>query len=149
MSTLPIADIRRAGGMPSYGSSPIRRFRRTKADIWAIEDGLYKIVKRYQPMTVRNVFYRAVAAGLRVAVTEEQIKKWDLPRRPTKKTDSRAKGFDSDSVEVDAIEPDQLRQLVEDCITQCIDPVALERTKTIEAAERETLANMIQMEKAT
>ena len=39
----------------------------------AIADGLYQIVERYQPMTVRNVFYRAVAAGL-VEKTEAAYK---------------------------------------------------------------------------
>ena len=38
-----------------------------------IADGLYAIVERYQPMTVRNVFYRAVAAGL-VEKTEAAYK---------------------------------------------------------------------------
>ena len=57
----------------SYGSSPTRRSRRTKAVMGAIADGLYQIVERYQPMTVRNVFYRAVAAGL-VEKTEAAYK---------------------------------------------------------------------------
>ena len=38
-----------------------------------------------------------------VAVTPEQIVDWQLPTRPTKKTDSRSKNFKDESVEVDAI----------------------------------------------
>ncbi len=53
-----------------------------------------------------------------VAVTPQQIEEWNLPSRPTKRTDSRAKRFGySESVELDAIEPHQLRALVEGAIT--------------------------------
>lgn len=58
----------------------------------------------------------------RIAVTLEQIEAWNLPTRPTKKTDSRSKNFEGESVEVDAIRPTELRQLVRDTITQHIDP---------------------------
>src|SRR5262249_13758807 len=44
----------------------------------------------------------------RVAVTPEQINELQLPTRPTKKTDSRSRSFDGESVEVDAIPPRQL-----------------------------------------
>jgi len=47
----------------------------------------------------------------RVAVTPEQIQKWDLPTRPTKTTDSRSRDFVGESVDVDVIPPAQLRQL--------------------------------------
>jgi hypothetical protein len=47
----------------------------------------------------------------------------NLPTRPTKATDSRAKLFSGESVEVDAIPPKVLRALVSDCITRHIDPV--------------------------
>lgn len=39
----------------------------------------------------------------RVAVTQRQIDEWDLPTRPTKQADSRAKKFGPVSVELDAI----------------------------------------------
>jgi hypothetical protein len=49
----------------------------------------------------------------RVAVTPEQIEEWDLPSRPTKMKDTRARKFGRDtSVELDAIPVDKLRQLV-------------------------------------
>jgi hypothetical protein len=47
--------------------------------------------------------------------------------------------FDGDSVEVDGILPDQLRQLVEDCITGPIDDDRLEQLWAVEAAERQVL----------
>ena len=45
----------------------------------------------------------------RIAVLREQIKELQLPTRPTKRSDSRAKSFRGNSVEVDAIDPDTLR----------------------------------------
>jgi hypothetical protein len=50
----------------------------------------------------------------RVAVTPEQIRTLQLPTRPTKKTDSRAKAFGNQSVEVEAIPPATLRKLIRD-----------------------------------
>src|ERR1051325_387101 len=52
----------------------------------------------------------------RVAVTPEQITAYNLPTRPTKKSDPRSKNFGDISVELDAIEPDLLRQLVREVI---------------------------------
>lgn len=78
-----------------------------------------------------------------VAVNEKQIIDLDLQTRPTKKTDSRAKNFKGESVEVDAIHPDLLREMVEECITQHIDAAVLENTRMIEQAERETLQTVI------
>jgi hypothetical protein len=46
----------------------------------------------------------------RIAVNPDQIAAWNLPTRPTKQTDSRAKNFAAESVELDAIEPNQLRR---------------------------------------
>ncbi|MEX2119578.1 MAG: hypothetical protein WD847_08285 [Pirellulales bacterium] len=75
----------------------------------------------------------------RVAVKAEQIKSLKLPTRPTKKTDSRAKSFKGDSVEVDAIPPKALKTMVETCIVQHIDHEVVRRLKSVEDAERETL----------
>lgn len=79
----------------------------------------------------------------RVAVTEDQIARWDLPTRPTKTTDSRSKGFAGDSVELDAIPPARLRALVRDCIERHIDPGPLARTRDIERLERASLADLV------
>ncbi|HEY7425961.1 MAG TPA: hypothetical protein VH682_17155 [Gemmataceae bacterium] len=78
----------------------------------------------------------------RIAVTEEQIEEWDLPTRPTKTTDTRSKGFDGESVEVDAIPPDDLRGLVRECIEQHVDQRALEVMQIAEENERAILQKM-------
>ncbi|NQT14231.1 MAG: hypothetical protein HQ582_15860 [Planctomycetes bacterium] len=80
----------------------------------------------------------------RLAVTVEQIEAWNLPTRPTKKTDTRAKNFKGDSVELDAIPPAKLRELVRNCIEQHVDHGVLARTRTIEAAERATLVKVLE-----
>jgi hypothetical protein len=77
----------------------------------------------------------------RVAVRPEQISLWNLPTRPTKKSDSRSKGFIGNSVEVDAIPPTQLRELVRNCITQHIDQAKLAALRHTEQLERTTLKN--------
>lgn len=79
----------------------------------------------------------------RLAVTQTQIDELHLPTRPTKRSDSRAAGFTGGSVEVDAIPPRILRQLVEDAITQHIDPHARELTRVAEESEREILERMV------
>jgi hypothetical protein len=79
----------------------------------------------------------------RLAVLPEQIELWDLPTRPTKRTDSRSGGFVGESVEVDAIAPSMLRTLVRRAIEQHIDPDALALTRSVEASERDVLTEMI------
>jgi len=75
----------------------------------------------------------------RVAVTPGQIERWNLPTRPTKQSDTRARRFRGRSVELDAIPPDRLRDLVRGCIERHIRPDELERLREIEWLERETL----------
>lgn len=79
----------------------------------------------------------------RVAVTTEQIESFALPTRPTKKTDSRARSFQGESVEVDAIPPKTLREMVEGCITNHIDEAAYEVLKSAEASERSILLSVV------
>ena len=76
-----------------------------------------------------------------MAVTEDQIRDFGLPTRPTKKSDTRAKGWNKDSVELDAITPKALRELVEVCIVKHMDLKSWNRVLETEKAERETLNN--------
>ena len=82
---------------------------------------------------------------LRAAVTPKQIEAWDLPTRPTKRTDSRAKSWGGGdlSVELDAIEPDVLRLMVRGCIEQHMPQAELERLRVTEEAERESLEEFL------
>jgi hypothetical protein len=80
----------------------------------------------------------------RVAVTPKQIKKLHLPTRPTKTTDSRSKGFSGESVEVDAIEPKELRRILRSCITRHLSKADIEANERTEQLERESLEELIQ-----
>jgi hypothetical protein len=80
----------------------------------------------------------------RIAVTEEQIGFWKLPTRPTKATDSRSKNFEGESVEVDAIDPKSLRELVSKAIESHIDRNAWWRTTMLEIRERETISRLVE-----
>jgi hypothetical protein len=77
----------------------------------------------------------------RAAVTRRQIAELDLPTRPTKRNqhDHVAKKFRGDSVELDAIPPPKLRELVEDCIKPHVDEERLEKLERIQAGERAVL----------
>jgi hypothetical protein len=76
----------------------------------------------------------------RLAVTDQQIEAWDLPTRPTKQTDSRAKSFGrKHNVELDAINPNVLRELVEWSIKKHLPAHQLTVLKVAEDSEREML----------
>lgn len=80
----------------------------------------------------------------RVAINKEQINAMNLPARPTKKSDTRAKNFGHDvSVELDAIEPDQLRHMIRSCILENIDQHEIERVWQTEKAERKLLDQVL------
>jgi hypothetical protein len=72
----------------------------------------------------------------RVAVTPDQINALRLPSRPTKMTDTRAKNFGGASVELDAIPPDRLRTMVQDCLERHLPKSKLEVLKVAEESER-------------
>jgi 5S rRNA maturation endonuclease (ribonuclease M5) len=82
----------------------------------------------------------------RLAVDREQIERWNLSTRHTKATDTRAAKFrrlhGTDSVELDAIPPDELRKLVKDAIDGHMEPWRLEQFRMVEREERQTLRSM-------
>jgi len=94
-------------------------------------------IARHVEETIRG--YGVEVEFERVAVTPEQIQRWNLPTRPTKPSDTRSKKFRGDSVEVDAIPPAQLRQLVRDTIEQHLDQRALDVVRAAEESERRLL----------
>jgi hypothetical protein len=79
----------------------------------------------------------------RLAVDRPQIWAWNLPTRPTKTTDTRAKNFGDISVELDAIRPDQLRGLVQDAIERHLPPEQFNILKVTEESERQLLASLV------
>ena len=78
----------------------------------------------------------------RKAITRQQIIDFDLPTRPTKKSDSRSKGFIGESCELDALDPRMFRDMVEDCILNHINKNELRQLKSIEDMERQQLKEL-------
>jgi hypothetical protein len=84
----------------------------------------------------------------RLAITPEQARGWNLPTRPTKETDTRARGFYDEfgegtpSIELDALPPDTLRDLIRDAITQHLPDDAMAAMEREELAARETLGEI-------
>jgi hypothetical protein len=79
----------------------------------------------------------------RIALTEELVKECRLPTRPTKREgNTHAKGFEGDSVELDALPSSDLRELVRECIEWHINPSALETLREAEQSEREILERL-------
>ena len=93
--------------------------------------------------TLREMAPAAEIHFERLAVTPSQIQEWDLPTRPTKASDSRAKTFGDISVELDAIHPDSLRDLVADAIVAHLPLDQFEVLKVAEASERALIRQLV------
>jgi hypothetical protein len=93
--------------------------------------------------TLRELAPDAEIVFERLAVTEHQIAAWNLPTRPTKASDTRAKDFGNISVELDAIEPSRLRAIVQSAIENHLPPEQFEILKVAEASERQLLRAFI------
>jgi hypothetical protein len=89
--------------------------------------------------TLRELAPTAEINFERIAVTPEQIAARNLPSRPTKQSDSRAKGFGALSVELDAIDPNQLRALVDEAIERHLPPHEYRVLMAAEESERQAI----------
>src|SRR5262249_34524186 len=79
-----------------------------------------------------------------IAVTPNQITRWNLPTRPTKSSDPRAANFADQPVELDAITPQRLRALVRTAIERHMPKHRYEILKAAEEAERQGLVALAQ-----
>ncbi|AMN42066.1 hypothetical protein [Rhodoplanes sp. Z2-YC6860] len=79
----------------------------------------------------------------RIAVTPAQIDMWCLPTRPTKSSDTRSKNFGDVSVELDAIAPQDLRDIVQEVIERHLPPQQFEVLKEAERSERLLLSAFV------
>jgi hypothetical protein len=94
--------------------------------------------------TLREMAHSAAIIFERLAVTDEQIAAWNLPTRRTKYSDPRAARFgDRPSVELEAIEPNRLREIVRAAIERHMPPKRFAALKQAEARERATLLKII------
>jgi len=92
---------------------------------------------------IRRIRFYAPEAEVhlrRVAVTREQATTLALPTRPTKRDrNHHASNFEGESVEVDAMPPAVLKNLLTEAIEQFMDPDQLRVLREAEASEREQL----------
>jgi len=79
----------------------------------------------------------------RVAVTLRQIRAWNLPTRPTKSSDTRSKNFGDISVELDAIPPEEFREMVRDVIERHLPADQFDILKAAEASERDLISRLV------
>jgi hypothetical protein len=71
--------VRTVGGaVVIYATSPIKRERRTRRELEALRDAVWRIVAVDHPQTVRGVFYRAVSSGL---VPKDERHGYDVGQR--------------------------------------------------------------------
>jgi hypothetical protein len=93
--------------------------------------------------TLRDLAPDAEIHFKRIGVTLDQISEWSLPSRLTKTSDTRSKNFIGESVELDAIPPDELRFLVRHWIERHLPRHQFEVLKAAEQSEREIIARLV------
>jgi len=85
-----------------------------------------------------------------IALTREQIATYDLPPAPAKRSDSRAAAFMAKhgdmAVELDALPPDVLQDLVRVNVARFFDKSAFQQQAQIERAERAKLEQVLEGE---
>lgn len=83
----------------------------------------------------------------KIALNLEQIKEYDLPTMPTKKSDSRTAkhiaNFGDVAVELDALEPDVLQEMINSSIQENFDEKIYQKVQREEAAKRRKVKKMI------
>ena len=76
----------------------------------------------------------------RTAILREHIEQFNLPTRPTKRSDRRSANWSGSAcVELDAMPPSELRRLVKQAITSRIDVYEWNQLKEIEEQERQSI----------
>ena len=90
--------------------------------------------------TLRAMVPKAEIVFERVAVTPEQIVGWNLRRGRRRQATRVPRNGPGESVELDAIPADHLRDLVRYCISDHLDGEKLRVLRVAEALEREALA---------
>ena len=93
--------------------------------------------------TLRQMAPNAEIHFERVAVRRWQIEEWDLPTRPTKTSDTRSKNFGDVWVELDAIDPDRLRELVGVVIERHLPEHEFNILKAAEESERTIIRQLV------
>lgn len=99
-------------------------------------------ISRFVEDGIKELAPKADVRFERLAINPEQIEDWDLPTRPTKKTDSRSRSFNGESVELDALRPGQIQDLVENALDRIFDPAQFADLQRAEDIERVMLRGL-------
>lgn len=78
---------------------------------------------------------------VRLGITEEQIREYDLPEKPRKSTDKRALHIEK-TVEAEAMPAGVLRQMLRNAVENLLPPHALNVTRVAEESERSSIIAM-------
>jgi hypothetical protein len=82
----------------------------------------------------------------RIALNAQQVRDWQLPTHPLRKSDTRAARFRKEhghaACELEAVPPNQLRGLVSDAVSEHIAPWRLAAAKQSEVLQREALQQL-------
>ena len=79
----------------------------------------------------------------RVAILPEDIEKYNLPTRPTKKTDSRSAKFEGESVELDSMDMRIIKQRVRDCIMENVPEELMQEALATERTDKERITKFV------
>ena len=119
----------------------------------AIEDSLRflriseKVIAEHRGKEVQKFFFETRPEIIKIALTSEDITKYNLPPDFTKKTDTRAKKFIEQhgdiAVELDALPLPILQQKIRESIEENIDLEAFDEVRKIEDQEKQGLSNLI------
>lgn len=80
---------------------------------------------------------------IRVALTREQADGWNLETAPPKASDSRSINWIGETVQVQAMSEEQMREVVTDALDRHMDHGVLEELRDREDAEREEMAPLV------
>lgn len=105
-----------------------------------------KDIERY--ITQRLQDFNVTANVQRIALTREQVKTYNLPPQPAKKSDTLASQWikkEGDVAwELDALEPNVLLSLVEKSILDHLDKACLEKRNTLLSQNRDEIEALVQ-----
>lgn len=79
----------------------------------------------------------------RVALTREQVREYDLPTAPAKATDSRSKGWNGGTCQLEALPPNVIADILQDAIVGHLDYDRLKLDREIEGLDRVRIAGAL------
>jgi hypothetical protein len=105
-----------------------------------VED-VWSFLSRDAPGLVAR--YDATDLFVRVALVEEHVRMFDLPTAPPKESDGRAKKWEGETCQLEALPPDELRTVVTGTVAGYIRYDVLEEAREAEVTARRNIARAL------